>query len=104
MLRITIIETLLFLAPFIVFFVWRWQTSQPTFERVPLAVLSLIGATLAIGTFLLLVFLRGGEAHEGERYVPPKVVDGEVVPGHFVPYDEPEETDEPEADDEDPRP
>lgn len=25
---------------------------------------------------------RGG--HEGDQYVPPRVVDGRIVPGHFI--------------------
>ena len=38
---------------------------------------------------LVLVVLdsaRGG--HEGDRYVPPQMIDGEIVPGYFIPADE----------------
>ena len=51
---------------------------------------------------IALVLLESGRGgHEGELYVPSRVVDGRVVPGYFVPVEEteaadPETSDSPE--------
>ncbi|WP_300542123.1 DUF6111 family protein [Maricaulis sp.] len=94
MIRITLIEIASFLLPFALFFIWRWQTQADVkLTATPALRLGLAGAALAIAMMIVLVVLdamRGG--HEGDQYVPPRMVDGEIVPGHFVP---PSERDEP---------
>lgn len=105
MIRITIIEIASFFLPFLLFFIWRWQTrSDVKLTATPALKLGVAGAVLAIVAMIALAMFdasRGG--HEGDRYVPPRVVDGRVVPGHFVPAGEVEsnETDTPETESED---
>jgi len=76
------IEIALFLAPFIVFAVWRMTT--------PLAVPSprLIAAS-AVALVLLLASLlwlhQEGAVPPGESYVPATLQDGRVVPAHGAP-------------------
>lgn len=86
MIRITLIEIASFLLPFALFFIWRWQTrSDVKLTATPALKLGLIGAALAIGMMIVLVFWdssRGG--HQGDQYVPPRLENGRVVPGHFV--------------------
>lgn len=101
MIRITLIEIASFLLPFLLFFVWRWQTqSDVKLTATPALKLGLAGALLALLVMILLVVLesvRGG--HAGDQYVPPRLENGRVVPGHFV--SEPEATDETGDDDPD---
>ena len=59
----------------------------------------IVFALLAILVMILLVVLesvRGG--HEGDQYVPPRLENGRVVPGHFVSEPETETGDAPEDD------
>ena len=107
MIRITIIEIASFFLPFLLFFIWRWQTrSEVKLTATPALKLGVAGAVLAIAAMISLAMFdasRGG--HEGDRYVPPRVVDGRVVPGHFVPAGEVEsgaadaDTSEPDGED-----
>ncbi|MED5549241.1 MAG: DUF6111 family protein [Pseudomonadota bacterium] len=104
MIRITIIEIASFFLPFLLFFIWRWQTrSEVKLTATPALKLGVAGAVLAIAAMIALAMFdasRGG--HEGDRYVPPRVVDGRVVPGHFVPAGEvgTDEAETPEPEDE----
>ena len=104
MLRITIIEILSFLLPFALFLIWRAQSGHDSSSR-PTPVLKLAAAGAAIGVAVLIglvVFDSMKAGHEGEQYVPPRLVDGEIIPGHFIPIEEGEtEADEP-VEDEDP--
>ncbi|MHA6289367.1 DUF6111 family protein [Maricaulis sp. CAU 1757] len=96
MLRITLLEIGSFLLPFLIFFIWRWQSRSPQpLTATPTLKLAAAGAALAVVMMIGLVVietLRGG--HEGDRYVPPRMVDGEIVPGHFerVEDEEPEDS------------
>ena len=100
MIRITLIEIASFLLPFLLFFIWRWQTqSEVKLTATPALKLGLAGALLAILVMILLVVLesvRGG--HEGDQYVPPRLENGRAVPGHFVSEPETETGDAPEDD------
>ncbi|WP_203292967.1 DUF6111 family protein [Maricaulis parjimensis] len=97
MVRITLIEIASFLVPFLLFFVWRWQTrADVKLTATPALKLGLAGALLAILVLIIMVVLesvRGG--HAGDQYVPPRLENGRVVPGHFVPEDEPDDDDSP---------
>ncbi|WP_417481406.1 DUF6111 family protein [Maricaulis sp.] len=90
MIRITILEIASFFLPFLIFFIWRWQSnSEHPIEATPTLRLAAIGAGLSILVLISLVMLESSQgSHEGEVYVPPRVVDGRVVPGHFVPVEE----------------
>ncbi|WP_417496811.1 DUF6111 family protein [Maricaulis sp.] len=100
MIRITILEIASFFLPFLIFFIWRWQSSsEHPIEATPTLRLAAIGAGLAVLMMIALVLVessRGG--HEGEIYIPSRIVDGRVVPGRFVPAGE-VETDDAEAGD-----
>lgn len=50
---------------------------------VPLSWLAVLGALL-VAAFLAGSWLTGGESPD-EHYIPPSVVGGVVVPGHFEP-------------------
>ena len=103
MIRITLIQLASFLLPFLLFFIWRWQSrTEHPLHATPTAKLTAAGVTLAVLAFLVLVFLdSAGSGRPGQQYVPPRVVDGEMVPGHFVDL-EPED-DAGEDDPEDPQ-
>jgi len=90
MIRITLIQIASFLLPFLLFFIWRWQTrSEVKLTATPALKLALAGAVFAIVMMIVLVMIDAASGgHEGDRYVPPRVVDGEVVPGYFVPAEE----------------
>lgn len=105
MIRITIIEIASFFLPFLIFFIWRWQSSsEHPIEATPTLRLAAIGAGLSVLVMIALVLLESGQGgHEGELYVPPRVVDGRVVPGHFIPVEEAETTDPDAGDATDPQ-
>ncbi|MBR9824716.1 MAG: hypothetical protein GYB36_02800 [Alphaproteobacteria bacterium] len=98
MIRITLLQVASFLLPFVLFFLWRLQTSsEAALKPTPVLKLSAAGAGLAVLSMIgLVVFdsLNGG--HAGDCYIPPQVVDGEIQPGYFtdgecetIPGDEP---------------
>lgn len=93
MVRITIIEILSFLLPFGLFFLWRMvSTSAAAAKPAPVLKLAAAGAATAVVVMIGLVLLdssRGG--HEGDQYVPPRMVDGEIQPGYFIRSGEAEE-------------
>ena len=95
MLRITLIEIASFLLPFLIFFIWRWQANADTpIEPTPTLRLAAMGAGLSVLVMIALVLLESGRGgHEGELYVPSRMVDGRVVPGYFIPAGEAEATD-----------
>lgn len=103
MVRITIIEILSFLLPFGIFLIWRWQSDHDELSRpTPVLKLAAIGGAIGIVALIgLVVFDSMRAGHTGDQYVPARIVDGEVVPGYFIPADEVETEDEPETDGED---
>ena len=105
MIRITLIEIASFLLPFALFMIWqRLSTRRPEAGRLPTLRLAAAGAGLAVVTMLVLVILDASRAgHEGERYVPPQNIDGRIVPGHFVPAEDDEDSAEPTGEDDAPR-
>lgn len=52
-----------------------------TRDSVPWAWLAMAGALLAAAT--LIVFAQFGGAPPGSVYVPARVIDGKIEPGHF---------------------
>ncbi len=105
MIRITIIEIASFFLPFLIFFIWRWQSnSDHPIEATPTLRLAAIGAGLSILVMISLVLLESSQGgHEGELYVPSRVVEGRVVPGYFVPAEEADATDPETGDATDPQ-
>lgn len=65
-------------------YLWTFRPRQGAgFPEIPWIWLGAAGVLLLAVTFLALTLLGG--ADPTERYLPPKVVDGQVVPGHYVP-------------------
>jgi len=90
MLRLTLIEIASFALPFLIFLIWRWQSEHDELSHpTPVMKLAVIGAGIAVVLLLSLALYAGsGNGHKGEQYVPPRVVDGEMIPGHFIPVEE----------------
>ncbi|WP_339747935.1 DUF6111 family protein [uncultured Maricaulis sp.] len=101
MIRITIIEIASFLLPFLIFFIWRWQANTDApIKPTPTLRLAAIGAGLSVLVLVSLVLLESSQGgHEGELYVPSRMVDGQVVPGYFIPVEETAAATEPETGD-----
>jgi len=73
------IEIALFLTPFLVFAAWR--LAGPLGDPSP----RLIAASAALLVLLLaalLWFHKEGAVPPGTAYVPPRLQDGRIVPGH----------------------
>ena len=91
MIRVVLVNVLLLLLPLILYFTYVYLRSRKTpdseiMENAPIFWL------LAAGTGLMLLgLLVLGQWETGElegRYVPPRVEDGRIVPGHFEPLKE----------------
>lgn len=78
---------LLFLLPFIVYGIWiaiarrraRGHENEPNWSDAPFLWLSVTGLVLVLASLFTLGLFQGVE--KGGTYVPPRVIDGEVVPG-----------------------
>ena len=84
MIRILLINLLLFVAPFVL--VWLWTkflaTNKPDAQkRRHYAIAAIIGLLLVMASLLSYRF-GTGNAPDG-TYVPPSFKDGQVVPGRF---------------------
>lgn len=102
MLRTILTILVPFLTPFLCYYVWVWfqnrkkereETGEPlqAWQTFPWAKLIISGSVLAIGA-LVFLFMQKDPLPEG-RWVPAKIVDGEIVPGHFEPIPEPVDPD-----------
>lgn len=102
MIRILLLQIASFLLPFILFVIWRWQrTSDKPVQPTPVLKLSAAGAVLVVITMVILVLLDSSRAgHEGQDYIPPRLVDGEIQPGYFVDSDETDQTPDEDQDEE----
>lgn len=92
MLRIALIQLILFALPFVIYFVYRAllarmrQEARGTFRAWPLQVLLIAGGSLTL-LGLVVFALNSGEGGD-TVYIPAHLENGEVVPGRFVPADE----------------
>lgn len=91
MLRIVLTYLLPFLAPATLFVVWVWLRARyverhggepPEIEKGVWFWLFLAGGILVLITMGVTAFVTSG-GRPGDVYVPPKVIDGKVVPGGF---------------------
>lgn len=87
MIRLALLEILLFASPFILFALWR-LAMRATDEVVdhkpaPTILLSAIGGFLAAAGFVILVFTArtGDSGHT--TYVPPRLTNGEIGGAEF---------------------
>lgn len=92
MLRVIVTYILPFLLPAAVFVLWTWARAAyirrhggkpPAIEDGPWFWLLLSGGVLVLAVFAGTALLSEGGA-PGDVYVPPRVIDGEVVPGRHV--------------------
>lgn len=94
MLRSILTILVPFLIPFVCYYVWAWFQSRKkdredqglpltAWQSFPWANLIISGSVLAIGA-LVFLFLQAEPPQQG-RWVPAKIVDGEIVPGHMEP-------------------
>jgi hypothetical protein len=82
-------ETLLFALPFVLYYLYTRVAKRDEEGKLghahPWGWLFVAGLVLAIGGF---VWLGLTDVHEG-TYVPAREVNGEIVPGHYVPAPNP---------------
>lgn len=88
MARIVIQHLLLFLLPLILYAIYiaamrqRAQmtgAAKPNWEDGPWFWLVVAGIVLSIGAFLVLGFVGG--APTTSDYIPPRIIDGKIIPG-----------------------
>ncbi len=93
MIRILFTYVVPFLLPIATYSVWVWWRTRyaaahggeaPAFEKGPWPMLLFAGAVLALVVLGFTAFLDSNSPDEGD-YVPPRVVNGEIVPGHIAP-------------------
>lgn len=93
MLRILLIQLLLFAIPFVVWALYvvavqrRKLTSGGAFNDAPIVWLLGAGTAMVAAGLVYLALTTGTPAGEGE-YVPPRLENGRIVPGHVVPVPE----------------
>lgn len=92
MTRLILIEAILFLIPFALYFAWRAvldrkeEQTDGRFNERPWQMLIVAGGVLAVGGLIAFALTEG---RRGDTvYIPAHVVDGQVVRGGFVPADE----------------
>ncbi|MEL6287639.1 MAG: DUF6111 family protein [Pseudomonadota bacterium] len=97
MIRVFVMSALLFFLPFALFAIYAVVTDmlaapadrgpdgrvlKSAWSRIPLAWLTGAGALLVLGTLFTLALTSPQIGAPGKTYVPPRIEDGVVVPGH----------------------
>lgn len=77
-----LIEFTLLLVPFAVYVIWRYTAAQ---GGPSLLSLSIGTVAVAILTVALFWYIRTERIDPGAVYVPPRIQDGRLIPGHAVP-------------------
>ena len=86
MIRIVVENTLLFLAPTLVYVAYVYlarkgeSATSDVLAEAPLAWLAVGGAVLVVITMVMFGSLSGGKP--GDGYEPPVMRNGKIVPGH----------------------
>jgi hypothetical protein len=88
MIRTVLPSVLLFLLPFVLYFLWlgfqrRKMVQEAIATRRHFFWVGLMGVVLAVTGFVF--FTDFGGAPPGSLYIPPTYKDGTLVPGHFAP-------------------
>jgi len=92
MLRVILIQLLLFATPFVVWALYvlmvqrRSLASGGAFNDAPVAWLLGLGTAMVAAGLVYLAVFSGTPAGDG-TYVPPRMEDGRIVPGHIAPVD-----------------
>jgi len=92
MIRSAGLSLVLFVLPFVLYFLWlgiqRTKDAQAALRsRRHLPWVAAAGLVLAVAGFIF--FTDFGGATPDEVYVPPSYKDGKLVPGHFAPRPKP---------------
>jgi len=102
MIRILLLRLFLFLLPFLIYAIWFTMTRrgnagerEQIFNSLRSRWLAGAGIGLVFISVIIAAFFTGHSPDAA--YVPPRVVDGEIVPGYF-------EDEENDADEEEPQP
>jgi hypothetical protein len=92
MLRLFLIEAILFLIPFALYFAWRTfldrreYETQGRFNERPWQLLIIAGGALVLAGLVVFALTSG---RRGDMvYIPAHIVDGEVVPGFYISREE----------------
>lgn len=94
MSRILLTYIVPFLLPIATYAAWIWYRTRyaathggeaPRFEQGPWPLMLFLGALLALGVLGVSAVVQGDDPASGV-YVPPRVEDGRVVPGHIAPH------------------
>lgn len=88
MIRLILIQTTLFLLPFLIYGLFLAARRNPVFADThwtPKLVLLLTGASILLILGGFLYFGHTDRVAPGSTYVPPRFEDGRLIPGHFVP-------------------
>jgi hypothetical protein len=97
MLRILLSTLIPLLAPTVFFLAWLWLRNRylvthkgeaPPIEKGVWFWLAAAGGLLTVLLFAVSAWLAPS-GHPDDIYVPPQEVDGKIVPGHFVPRQDP---------------
>ncbi len=92
MVKKILLHGLLFALPFVVYALYAYLARRraraagagvPDWSEGPWAWLTIIGLLFFVASFVALGLVTGGDP--GDRYEPPKMEDGRVVPGRLVP-------------------
>ena len=88
MIRTVFFSAILFLLPFVLYFLWLGSERRKSEEEIAaskrhLFVVALAGIALAAAGFIY--FTDFGGADPDAVWVPPVYKDGQLVPGHFAP-------------------
>jgi hypothetical protein len=91
--RIIISYVVPFFLPILTYAAWVWYRTNyvakhggeaPEFEKGPWPLLLFAGAVLALGMLGISAAFQGNDPDDGV-YVPPRVENGRVIPGHIEP-------------------
>jgi cytochrome bd-type quinol oxidase subunit 2 len=85
MLRIILIDIILFLLPFLVYGFWLWVNNKAHvsehWRKGPMAWLALAGIALVVVSFVIFASIK--QAPDGAEYRPAHMENGVFVPGHY---------------------
>jgi hypothetical protein len=88
MTRRILFELMLFVLPFVAFWVWRWARGRAGAPLPSWPWIKLVAAGLVIVTISITVQSLTQPRHVNERWVPAQVgPDGQLIPGRFEPVD-----------------
>lgn len=88
MIRTVFYSAVLFLLPFVLYFLWLGSERRKSGDAVPASRQHLFAVTLAgiaLAALGFIYFTEFGGADPDAVWVPPVYKDGQLVPGHFAP-------------------